>query len=1735
MEALGSGVSSTVYRGTSLDDPSKTVAIKLSRANWNQTELEARVRFELEADLLSQLSHPNIVRLVCYGLYEDHLYLITELAKGKTLKQFIAERTLLTHLEVADILRQIALGLAHAHGKRILHRDVKPSNVVLNHQPGKIDVKVLDFGLSRFQDLRPTTQTVGSFLYMSPEQLGILPQAATERSDLYSLGILAIELLTGRHPFGDCDLRELIRRHAAVLPEIPSNVPEMLRNIIRLLVRKDPAERYNSAKGLAADLQKFIDRSNTADIQTAFELRGQDRSTELRIPAFLGRRAELDLLHTCFIEAGKGRLQLATLSGQSGMGKSRLIGEITRHWTSNLTLWGRGRAYGQASAYGLIAEALRGLTKQILSTEQKDKIKDACGELGGEILKLVPEMQRIIGDAKEPVQIEPERKQQRFLTLLTDIFAAIATPEAPLVFIFDDIQWSDEGSLQVILHLLKQADRIPGMMILAYRTDDAKWSERIENLVRQIAVSVRPTHIALRRLSDEDIKNLVWSMLGTGITEVSNVIASQANGSPLFAVELMHALVENHVIHRAESGWRLHDPKQLQSGKFSDGLLQTILNRLDRLNEGQRQVLTLAAVIGRSFDFDTLRNVTQAHFGESEEEAARRVLETLSEAEQSRLVASRPNEKNFSFTHDKIREAIYEGLDQKIRTHLHRLIGESLEKNARDTNKDVYLLAHHYLRSDEVLKGFDYSIEAGKLAQESYAHLEALDFFEQAQERIQKVQNAGAHPNLEARELHLSEMLADSYSMIGHYAKALDGFESILKKTQGDTAVARILRKKGKVLLAKGEASQAAENLERALRALGESVPTSRAGLLWTLLKALIVQTVHSTFQPKTLPTHDLRLREIAQIYTQLTYVYYFTDSVRSFTYHLRSLNFVESHNVIDEIGHAYSTHGPVMGMVPWFTRGIRYAQKSLILRQALGDRWGTAQSRHFLMLVMGNAGQWEEGIKVGRIAESEFQQLGDRWELVTLVVNIGYNYAYLGQWDLAESYAEKTLNISNEIHNTAGLAYSVWLKSEIGSKLDQEALLKEIDLHLVACLRAGDFFSSSMVYLAKGRTLLRLGRLQDSEKTFKEGLRVMHNRLLRTDYLMGMYPGRAEALLEQYDRTTSSKNRAILLRHIKKAIRAAKWATLGFPNHQPYTLRVQARYAWIKGDTYLAEKLWRKALNLSIEKHALYQQAQCLLDWGLALQEMDPDRSKNLLTQSIPIFKRLGATHHLRVLRSILPLDPAFTPEQTDYTVTTTNGFGNSSSDSSRNKVVEAERLSFLVDISRQLSATLDADGLLQKIVDAAARVFGAERAILYLREVSTEELHRRATFGAKEVRDCPVSTAVLDQILRSEKGVVFADAQLDPLLDKSESITSSGVRSVLAAPLLFQGKLLGILYLDNKLIRGLFHETDLETLEALASQAAVALQNAGSFSELAQSKNDLQELYKASQELMGVFDRRRIFAAIVNHAVHIARAEGAAVIAFETDKTQVKLQKGFPPYSLGELEELLAMKKDSLPLEESLLDGTTILAMPLSFANDSHGALVVSEPAEIERAKTVMQTLCSHCSLSLQNAKLFELAVTDELTQVYQRRHYETMLKDLSNKKEDFAVVLIDLNDFKPINDTLGHHMGDIALQHVGKTLQQNLRMSDLPARIGGDEFAVVLPGSNEEQTKKVVDKLRAAVSEIALDGKNGEKVYLSASFGFATSFEGELTTIQILADQRLYSDKYLHKAAKKAKQAA
>ncbi|MGI6449895.1 MAG: Stk1 family PASTA domain-containing Ser/Thr kinase [Desulfitobacteriia bacterium] len=257
-EKIGAGGMAIVYkaRDTLLN---RTVAIKVLREQFASDEGFIR-RFRREAQSAASLSHQNIVSIYDVGKDGQEEYIVMEYVKGQTLKDIIRNQGPLPFEQTILLVRQIGEALAHAHANHIVHRDIKPQNIIVTND-GR--VKVTDFGIARAASAATLTHTgdiVGSVHYLSPEQAKGAP--TTEQSDLYSLGIILYELITGKVPYdGDTPIT-IALRHIQEEPEPPGNIvpgiPDELNVITMKALAKSVEERYKSASELLGDLERIL-------------------------------------------------------------------------------------------------------------------------------------------------------------------------------------------------------------------------------------------------------------------------------------------------------------------------------------------------------------------------------------------------------------------------------------------------------------------------------------------------------------------------------------------------------------------------------------------------------------------------------------------------------------------------------------------------------------------------------------------------------------------------------------------------------------------------------------------------------------------------------------------------------------------------------------------------------------------------------------------------------------------------------------------------------------------------------------------------------------------------------------------------------------------------------------------------------------------------------------------------------------------------------------------------------------------------------------------------------------------------------------------------------------------------------------------------------------------------------------------------------------------------------------
>ncbi|NCC53030.1 MAG: serine/threonine protein kinase, partial [Spartobacteria bacterium] len=252
---LGEGGMSVVYRGRD-HERGVEVAVKLLKPAVTSSHADDRIRFSREMALLSRLDHPHIVKVLGSGEHQGVPYIVMELLEGAPLAQAHQSGRRFSPEECATLARQMTEALQYVHSRNILHRDISSGNVFLCSSEGRERAVLTDFGLSHVLELSALTserEVAGTFGYMSPEAAGILNKQPDERSDLYSMGVVLYEMLSGRRPFTATDRGLLLHQQAATIPAHPGGDP-ILEALVMKLLEKEPDLRYQSAGGVLHDV-----------------------------------------------------------------------------------------------------------------------------------------------------------------------------------------------------------------------------------------------------------------------------------------------------------------------------------------------------------------------------------------------------------------------------------------------------------------------------------------------------------------------------------------------------------------------------------------------------------------------------------------------------------------------------------------------------------------------------------------------------------------------------------------------------------------------------------------------------------------------------------------------------------------------------------------------------------------------------------------------------------------------------------------------------------------------------------------------------------------------------------------------------------------------------------------------------------------------------------------------------------------------------------------------------------------------------------------------------------------------------------------------------------------------------------------------------------------------------------------------------------------------------------------
>jgi len=588
------------------------------------------------------------------------------------------------------LAEHIADGLAEIHGRGVVHRGLDPRNILVHH--ASLEVKITGFGLAsrsrrEQQASLPPHLIEGSLPYVSPEQTGRMNRAVDGRCDLYALGVIFYQMLTGRLPFEARDPLEWVHCHVARMPSHPSRwVPELpgaIADVVLKLLAKMPEDRYQSARGLRHDLDRCLDAWNSERRIPAFPLAERDVPDRLQIPQKLyGRQRELDALREELDRVvTTATPEIVLVAGHSGVGKTSLVHELRRPFLGKggIFLSGKFDEQRQAAPYSPIVDACRELIASVLAEGDqqlgawRQRLLNALGANGQLIVDLIPRLELVIGKQPAVPDIAVNQAQARFSGTFQRFFGALTADAGPIVLFLDDVQWADPGSLTLLQQIVTSPETRSLIVIAASRPGDGTSSRALLQTMDEVrAAGVAVREIAVAPLARPDMVTFVRDALHCSrvIAEpLANLVHDKTGGNPFFAIQFLTALDEDGLLEfdPVTSGWRW-DVERIAAQSFTRNVVEFLVAKIGRLSEHAQAALELSACLGGTFALAPLAAVC----ARSEEDTNR----ALDEAVREGLVKVIPD--GFQFLHDRIRQAAYARVPEAERAEIHLRIGRTL-------------------------------------------------------------------------------------------------------------------------------------------------------------------------------------------------------------------------------------------------------------------------------------------------------------------------------------------------------------------------------------------------------------------------------------------------------------------------------------------------------------------------------------------------------------------------------------------------------------------------------------------------------------------------------------------------------------------------------------------------------------------------------------------------------------------------------------------------------------------------------------------------------------------------------------------------------------------------------------------------------------------------------------------------------------------------------------------------
>ena len=853
-----------VYRGVCESDQ-KPVVIKVLLSEY--PTFNELVQFRNQYAITKNLDLAGIVKPLALENYGNSFALVMEDFGGISLTQYTANCPLSID-EFLEIAIQIVQTLAGLYKNRVIHKDIKPQNIIIN--PQTKEVKLIDFSISSLlpresQEIQSLNVLEGTLAYMSPEQTGRMNRGIDYRTDFYSLGITFYEILVGELPFQSNDPMELVHCHLArqPIPPIKLNpaIPQSINDIVMKLIAKTAEERYQSAFGLQCDLENCWQQWREKGTINEFTLAKRDITESFIIPEKLyGRENEVAMLLTAFERVSIGSSEMILVAGFSGIGKTAVVNEVHKPIVRDRGYFIKGKfdQFKQDIPFGAWVQGFQNLMQQLLTESAKSvqkwksKILTALGENGQIIIDVIPELELLIGKQPEVAELEGSAAQNRFNLLFRKFIRVFATKAHPLVIFLDDLQWADSASLKLIQLLMTEADTQYLLLIGAYRDNEVSSAHPLTLTLDEIRKAKAPINqITLAPLAQSSLNLLIADTLSCPPDKafpLTEVVQNITKGNPFFATQFLKSLHEKELIFFDFTNryWQCEISK-VKALAVNDDVVEFVADQLQELPANTQEILKLAACIGNYFDLATLAIV----YEKSLEITALNLWKALQEGliipvseiykfyhlEQSEKDLTQSSITNhqsptYRFLHDRVQQAAYFLIPPSQKQSTHLKIGQLLLDNTtleereekifdivNQLNMGVALITEQTERNELA----QLNLIAARKAKASTAYAAALKYLTVGIELLAN-NHWQTHYKL---ALELYELAAEAAFLSGEFEQMEKWATVVLEQAKNILDTVKVYEVKIQTCIAQGKQLEAVKIGLQLLKLLGINLPDS--------------------------------------------------------------------------------------------------------------------------------------------------------------------------------------------------------------------------------------------------------------------------------------------------------------------------------------------------------------------------------------------------------------------------------------------------------------------------------------------------------------------------------------------------------------------------------------------------------------------------------------------------------------------------------------------------------------------------------------------------------------------------------------------------------------------------------------------------------------------------------------------------------------------------------------------